>query len=63
MYDCKIFNEELNHTIFFKILPNFTDTVLIERFNEKGVLMSTATDNASADTMKENFLAEGFTEL
>jgi hypothetical protein len=63
MYDCKIFNEELKHTVTFKVLSNFTDTVLVERFSETGVLLSTATDNAGADNMKENFLAEGFTEL
>lgn len=63
MYDCRLFNEETKHSITFRVLPNYPDMVLVERYNEKGVLLSTATSNEEADTMKQQFLSEGFGEV
>jgi hypothetical protein len=64
MYNCKLVNDTTETSVIFTLLENHADLVLIEQFDNKGLLDSTTVGPIEdGEKLKEKFLAEGFKEI
>lgn len=64
MYNCKLTNDTTETSVVFTLLENHADLVLIEEFDNRGLLSSTTVGPIEdGEKLKEKFLAEGFKEI
>jgi hypothetical protein len=64
MYNCKLTNDTTETSVVFTLMPNYADLVMIEEFDNKGLLSNTTVGPIEdGEKLKEKFLLEGFKEI